>query len=52
MNIFGNHCDFGNCQRVDCKNCPRYKPTLFGHRVPKWLFNVVYNYISWIQRRR
>ena len=52
MNIFGNPCGFGNCRNWDCEHCPHYKPTLFGHRVPKWVFKMVYRFYGWTMTRK
>ena len=40
--FMGNPCGYGHCMREDCEECPNYKPTCFGIRVPRWLAKHLY----------
>lgn len=41
--FMGNSCGNGFCTSSGCERCKYYCPTLYGHKVPKWLGDLGFN---------
>lgn len=48
--FMGNPCMGGRCMSGDCEKCPRYTPTCFDIRIPRWLGNILFRFEGWLFR--